>query len=356
MLGAAKRATDQDGEAPPHSAEGPTTVHRLIARVRTVFERGKPDEADPAGAGPQHNWRSRLHAWWEGYYLDSGIEPQPGAENTPAGAVAKSSAGPAAAPAPNDQWSEGRIKVAELVWGDGFSFPGGAEHVLHLVKPLGLNKDKTLLDFGCGLGGATRAIAKEFGAWVRGFEGSKALAQAGMKASEKAGLAKRATIEHFDPDKLNLPPAKFDAAFVRAAFWWMPDKQRFLGEVVKALKPHGMIMLTDFVLAQPGQCSPVLGAWIDAERRGALPCTLEEINAEFAKLKIDVRISEDISAEFKRQVVDGWTNLGAILAAHTLEPGESGALAREIDMWKSCLACLSSGELGMARVLGIKAG
>lgn len=354
-------------------------VHRLIARVRAAFEGGKSGEPqDPqTPQAPQHppesaesqatpapdaparpGWRQRLHAWWEGYEL--GDAPAANDEPGKAAAAPKSQAAKAAssrdAPPTErpDQWSEARIKIAGLVWGDGFSFPGGTEHVLHLVKPLGLNKDKTLLDFGCGLGGASRAIAKEFGSWVRGFEESPALAQAGMEASQKAGLGKRATVEVFDPAALSLPVGKFDAALIRASFWWLPNKREFLTDVVKALRPHSMIMLTDFVVAESGQCSPALGAWIDAERRTALPCTHEEINADFTQLKIDLRISEDMTADFKRQVIDGWAHLGDVLKGQTLEPGEAVALARELDRWKLCLACMSSGELRMVRVLGIK--
>src|SRR5215468_8284890 len=145
--------------------------------VLGFLRRGDKDEAAPAG----HSFGEKFHAWWEGYELPPKDEAEPQA----AAAAAPAPGGDAP---PGDAWSKSRIKVAELIWGDGFNFPGSADHVVELVKPFGLNKEKSLLDLGCGLGGGTRAIAKEFGTYVEGMEHSPALAKAGMEMSEKAGL------------------------------------------------------------------------------------------------------------------------------------------------------------------------
>jgi hypothetical protein len=40
-----------------------------------------------------------------------------------------------------DQWPRERIKVAQLVWGDGFTFPGAVDFVLKLAVPLTLARD-----------------------------------------------------------------------------------------------------------------------------------------------------------------------------------------------------------------------
>src|SRR5689334_18485435 len=72
--------------------------------------------------------------WWHGY-ID---EPAPHkAKRTQAAPVADEKA-----------WTPERISVSQLVWGDGFTFPGGADYALQLAKTLCLAKDKSLLDLG----------------------------------------------------------------------------------------------------------------------------------------------------------------------------------------------------------------
>jgi hypothetical protein len=88
--------------------------------------------AQPWWKSGKQDLRTKLHAWWEGYRLPAGS----GAKVKPA---SPSAAGPAlkskpataeqakSAPPPKDHWSPERILVAQLIWGDGFSFPGGGD-------------------------------------------------------------------------------------------------------------------------------------------------------------------------------------------------------------------------------------
>src|SRR5262245_60249706 len=170
--------------------------------------------------GPDSRLRRQLVAWWEGYYLPDeakAAEVAPAADDD-ANARLEADAKAVAAGGLPDTWSAARVKVSELIWSDGFSFPGGSEHVLKLVKPMGLTKEKTMLDLNSGLGGAARVIAKAFGTYVTGMDASQTLAKAGMAASEKAGLAKKAVIEWFDPLTVILPQRKYDAIFARLVF------------------------------------------------------------------------------------------------------------------------------------------
>ena len=89
-------------------------------------EAGGEGEPRPVRFG---KFRKQFHAWWEGYYLDPDIAPNPPPPaNEPSDDQVK-----------DDKWSAPRIKIAELIWGDGFTFPGGVDHVIHMVKPMTLN-------------------------------------------------------------------------------------------------------------------------------------------------------------------------------------------------------------------------
>jgi SAM-dependent methyltransferase len=305
-------------------------------------------EKAEGSAAPEHSLGEKLHAWWEGYEL-----PSKAAE---AEAAAAGAAGGSAGDAPAvDPWSKSRIKVAELIWGDGFNFPGSADHVVDLVKPFGLNKEKSLLDLGCGLGGGTRAIAKEFGTYVEGMEHSPALAKAGMELSEKAGLAKKAAIVAFDPMKVYFTPRRYDAVFARMVMWNLADKKRLLGEIDKGLKPKGQLTFTDYVVKADAAATPAVQAWMKAEHSTNAPCTLEDFTAMLSDLKIEIRIAEDMTNDFRRLVTQGWAKLIELLGAgSSLAPEEAQALMREAELWRTRIGLLDSGTLQIARFFGIK--
>jgi SAM-dependent methyltransferase len=313
--------------------------------VLGFLRRGDKEGEAPAG----HSFGEKLHAWWEGYEL-------PAKDAAPEPAAADASPAPAAeAPPPLDAWSKSRIKVAELIWGDGFNFPGSADHVVELVKPFGLNKEKSLLDLGCGLGGGTRAIAKEFGAYVEGMEHSPGLAKAGMEMSEKAGLAKKASIVAYDPMKVYFTPRRYDAVFARMVLWNLPDKKRLLGEIDKGLKPKGQLTFTDYTLKADAAGEPAVQAWLKAEHSTVAPCTLEDFTAILGELKIEIRIAEDMTHDFRRLVTEGWAKLVKLLGGgSTLAPEEAQALVREAELWRTRIALLDSGSLQIARFFGIK--
>lgn len=310
------------------------------------FLRRGEKEGQAAPGAP--SFGEKFHAWWEGYEL-----PPKAAE--PEASTAQAAAAPAAEAPPPDVWSKSRIKVAELIWGDGFNFPGSTDHVVELVKPFGLTKEKSLLDLGCGLGGGTRAIAKEFGAWVEGMEGSAALAKAGMEMSEKAGLAKKAAIVAFDPMKVYFTPRRYDAVFARMVFWNLADKKRLLGEIDKGLKPKGQLTFIDYTVKADAVGTPAVAAWLKAEHSAQAPCTLDDFSNILNELKIEIRIAEDMTHEFRRLVTEGWATLVKLLGGgSSLAPEEAQALMREAELWRTRIGLLDSGTLQIARFFGIK--
>jgi SAM-dependent methyltransferase len=315
----------------------------MNAAIATENGTAAPPDMPAEESSRLANFKRRFGAWWEGYYLND-----PNAQDRPVEVVATEEDKKA------DKWSQERIKVAELIWGDGFTFPGGADHVLQMVKPMTLTSAKSMLDIGCGLGGATRAIAKTFGTWVIGMEGSPALAAAGMRASEAAGMGKKAPIQHFDPATIELPGKKYDAVCVRNVFANLEDKARLLTQVERSLKPGGSMLVSDFTVRETGASSAMLKAWSDAEDGSPKPCTLDDFKRNCEGLKLDMRVAEDMTAEFRNLVVKGWANLAEILQGKSVEPGEAAALAKEIKLWQIRLAALDSGDLRVVRLFGLK--
>ncbi len=73
------------------------------------------------------------------------------------------------------------------MWGEGFVTPGGEAVSDMLIKPLGLNKQMSVLDLSAGLGGRMRKATEETGASFTGLEPDPGIAKRGMEMSVKAG-------------------------------------------------------------------------------------------------------------------------------------------------------------------------
>lgn len=162
------------------------------------------NESEPAGQTEEEkkdlSLKTKFIAWWEGYDLSGRKRKRDKEEAKDAAEGDGDQAGLNRHGKP--LWSASRIEVAEKIWGTGFVLPGGVELISTLIKPLGLNPAMTVLELGCGLGGATRCMAAT-GCWVTGLEASPFLAEQGMLRSTKAGLAKQAPVQVYDPERLN---------------------------------------------------------------------------------------------------------------------------------------------------------
>ena len=126
----------------------------------------------PPGATP--SFKTRLKAWWEGYDPADLM-----AEALPVEPVLVTATPAEAPPAEVPPLEQPHIKVAQQIWGEGFMRPGGAAAILTLVKPFAINPSMTVMEFGAGLGGGTRAVSAEFDVWVHGFEPDPILAAGG---------------------------------------------------------------------------------------------------------------------------------------------------------------------------------
>ncbi|MBD2186951.1 methyltransferase domain-containing protein [Pseudanabaena mucicola] len=156
-----------------------------------------------------------------------------------------------------DEWTQDGI--LEFYWGDHIHLGhyGSPTHskdfreakvdfVREMVQWGGLDKlakGSTLLDVGCGIGGSSRILARDYGFAVTGVTISPQQVQ---RATELTDPDVNAKFQVDDAMALSFPDASFDVVWCIEAGPHMPDKAIFAKELMRVLKPDGILVVADW--------------------------------------------------------------------------------------------------------------
>jgi MPBQ/MSBQ methyltransferase len=156
-----------------------------------------------------------------------------------------------------DDWTNDGI--LEFYWGEHIhlghygSPPGNkdflkakSDFVHEMVRWGGLDKlpsGTTVLDVGCGIGGSSRMLVREYGFAVTGVTLSP---QQVRRAQELTSPEVNARFQVDDALALSFPDASFDVVWSVEAGPHMPDKAQFARELMRVLKPGGILVVADW--------------------------------------------------------------------------------------------------------------
>ncbi|MCS5697844.1 methyltransferase domain-containing protein [Cyanobium sp. FGCU-52] len=191
-----------------------------------------------------------------------------------------------------DRWTEDRL--LERLWGEHVhlghygdppgrrDFRKAKEAFVHeLVRWSGLDalpRGSRVLDVGCGIGGSARILARDYGFEVLGIsispgqiERARALTPADLSQCRFAVM---------DALALDLPASCFDAVWSVEAGPHMPDKQRYADELLRVLRPGGILAVADW-----NRRDPVDGA-LNRRERWVMRQLLDQwAHPEFASIR-----------------------------------------------------------------------
>lgn len=143
-----------------------------------------------------------------------------------------------------------QLKIEDLAPIDEFHIRG-RHATIELARDLGIDRDMQVLDVGCGLGGATRYLANEFGCRVTGLDLSADYCRVAANLSQSLGLDSLVTYRQGDATSLPFPDCSFDIVWTQHASMNIPDKAKLYHELWRVLKPRGRLAMYD-ILAGPG--------------------------------------------------------------------------------------------------------
>lgn len=290
------------------------------------------------------SFRERFMAWWEGYEPPTPAAPPRKA--TPTHEVRYE--------VPEQRWETTRLRLVQEVWGEGFSSPGGAEHVVDMVKFFGLDPAMSVLDLGAGLGGATRTMCESFGVWVNGLEADKNLAEAAHALSHKAGLAKRASIAAFNPETFSRKAKSADCVFSKEFMYTVKDKKEFLTTLETVMKSRGQLLFTDYMVAEPHLRSANLDSWMEYEPNGAHPWAEADYRQVLTDLHLDIRVVQDITDNFQKMVTGSWAAFVRSVQAGGVSAELFPAMGDEVELWARRMQAIEAGDLKVCRIHALK--
>jgi cyclopropane fatty-acyl-phospholipid synthase-like methyltransferase len=296
--------------------------------------------------------KERLLAWWSGNDNEAPVRRPPAARPPAAAPDAPVAETPVA---PLAHWEDPAMRIAQLAFGEGCSKPGGGGRLLELSRPLGLDATKSVLEFGTGLGGAARALRSDTGAWIDGYALEPDLARAARQLAIRARMEKGVDIACYSPQDFAPRPGGYDCILSTETLYRIANKEELLVKFEQALKPRGQLLITDFVLT-PGTSAkdPKLTAF------GAGPLAFwpaAHYVRHFRERNLDLRVNEDITADYRKLVLDGCKRFTAqeprMVGHAKAYPGETMTF---LDQWARRVMAFDAGLLKVMRFTALKSG
>lgn len=170
---------------------------------------------------------------------------------------------------------------------------GGPKATISLMEKAGIAADGVVLDAGCGIGGSTRLLARQFNLQVDGIDITPDFIDTARVLTHWCGMEKGHTIGFHQGSVLDLPfdNTRFDAVLCQHILMNIEDKAKALSEFNRVLTPGGKLILHE-IIDGPGP-QPLMPVPWGADASTSFVPRWETLKVQLADAGFDVEYFSD---------------------------------------------------------------
>ena len=227
-----------------------------------------------------------------------------------------------------------QLNLLKTVWGEGFLSPGGTDA-----------SDKTVLDIGCGCGGAAIHLIKNRGAKsVLGIDTESLVIQRAEGLAVKYDLSNLTQFRCVKPGPLDIPDESVDLVFSKEVFLHIPNKNDLIKDIYRVLKPGGMVAVSDWMRIDDNPPSIQMQEYIAAEGLNMYMCSLKRYKQVLKNVGFIDIVIKDRNAWYLNKAQQELADIEGPLNKQVINAIGPEETAEAIDIWKKLIVVLKLGE------------
>lgn len=133
-----------------------------------------------------------------------------------------------------------------------------------MMETAGIQPNDKVLDAGCGVGGSSIFLASVVGCKVTGITLSERQVEQAIKNAKEKKVEEKVEFGIMDYCNTSFSDASFDVIWGCESICYADNKEQFIKEAYRLLKPGGRLVVADgFVTAFENNDHPVIRQWLD---------------------------------------------------------------------------------------------
>ncbi|MBL0273532.1 MAG: methyltransferase domain-containing protein [Chitinophagaceae bacterium] len=133
-----------------------------------------------------------------------------------------------------------------------------------MMEAAGIRSTDRILDAGCGVGGSSIFIAKALGCKVTGITLSAGQVEQAKTHAKAKGVEQLVDFKAMNYCATSFPDASFDVVWGCESICYADNKEQFIQEAYRLLKPGGRLVVADgFVTGFENNDNPIIRQWLD---------------------------------------------------------------------------------------------